>query len=92
MPLYGATFDENESPPLEGCRGGFFLREDPPLRLKPSFPSPKRGFWLKNGISDLLGSQTQKTQKMKARESLVGAHVGPPRFARAFSTHRVSPN
>jgi hypothetical protein len=22
MPLCGATFDENESPPLEGCEGG----------------------------------------------------------------------
>ncbi len=39
----GATRDENESPPLEGCRSGLAPREDPPLKAK-AFSLPKRGF------------------------------------------------
>ena len=49
------TFDENESPPLEGCRGGLFRPEDPPLKakacsfLKAALPLPGGDFrnWLR---------------------------------------------
>ena len=50
MPRCGATFDENESPPPEGCRGGLFRREDPPLKakacsfLKAALPLPRGDF------------------------------------------------
>jgi hypothetical protein len=45
------TFDENESPPLEGCRGGLFRPEDPPLKAKAFFPLPGGDFrnWLRKG-------------------------------------------
>ena len=32
--MCGTTLDENESPPLEGSRGGPFQREDLPLKAK----------------------------------------------------------
>jgi hypothetical protein len=43
MPRGGTTKDEN-SPPPEGCRGGLFRREDPPLKAEAFLSPPKRGF------------------------------------------------
>ena len=44
MPRCGATFDKNESPPPEGCRGGLFRRDDPPLKANAFFPLPRGDF------------------------------------------------
>jgi hypothetical protein len=63
MALRGATFDENESPPPEGCRGGLFRREDPPLKakacsfLKAALPSQEGIFKGERHVAQREGSQ-----------------------------------